>query len=326
VKSSKLNILEINNLKTYYFATEGVVKAVDDVTLYIKNKEALAVVGESGSGKSTLAYSIVKLLPENGRILNGNIWLYPDKIDLVRLSENEIRKIRGNRIGVIFQDPMTFLNPVMKVGDQIAEALIFHKKCSQSEAKRKAIELLEKLKIPDASAVASQYPHQLSGGMKQRVMIAIAISCNPQLLIADEPTTALDVTIQAQVLELLKDLQLKLGMSLILVTHDLGVVAKVCDRVAIMYAGKIVEIGDIYSLYKKPIHPYTKGLLQATPTIQEPGKKIMAIGGSVPNLINPPSGCRFHPRCPYATEKCKMKEPPFVNVDKERYVSCWLIW
>jgi oligopeptide/dipeptide ABC transporter ATP-binding protein len=223
---------------------------------------------------------------------------------------------------MVFQDPMTFLNPVMKVCDQIAEGIIYHQKCSLSEAKKKAVELLEKLKIPDPAIVATQYPHQLSGGMKQRVMIAIAISCNPQLLIADEPTTALDVTVQAEVLELLRKLQRELDMSLLLVTHDLGVVAEVCDRVAIMYAGKIVEIGEIYKLYKDPKHPYTSGLLNATPTIQKL-EKIATIKGGVPNLINPPSGCRFHPRCLYATKKCEVEEPPLAKIEEERYVACW---
>ena len=319
-------MLEISNLIVHYFTSDGVVRAIDGITINVREKEALAIVGESGSGKSTLAYSIIRLLPENGRILNGSIWLYPDKIDLVRIPEDEMRKIRGCRIGMIFQDPMTFLNPVMKVGDQIAEAIIYHQKCPKSEANRKAVELLKKLRIPDAASVASYYPHQLSGGMKQRVMIAIAISCNPQLLIADEPTTALDVTVQAQVLELIKQIQQELGMSLILVTHDLGVVAEVCDRVAIMYAGKIVEVGDIYKLYKDPKHPYTVGLLDATPTIQEPRKRIATIRGSVPNLIDPPSGCRFHPRCPYATKKCEREEPPLVEIDDDnRYVACWLV-
>lgn len=319
-----MSLLEISNLVVHYFTSDGVVRAVDGVTIHVKEKEALGIVGESGSGKSTLAYSVVRLLPENGRILNGNIWLYPDKLDLARASEDEIRKIRGCKIGMVFQDPMTFLNPVMKVGDQIAEPIIYHQKCSPSEAKKKAIELLEKLKIPEASIVASSYPHQLSGGMKQRVMIAIAISCNPRLLIADEPTTALDVTVQAEVLGLLKKLQRELNMSLILVTHDLGVVAEVCDRVVIMYAGKVAEVSDIYTLYKNPKHPYTMGLLGATPTIYE-SRNIAIIKGSIPNLINPPSGCRFHPRCLYATKKCEVEEPPLTEIDEGKYVACWLI-
>jgi oligopeptide/dipeptide ABC transporter ATP-binding protein len=320
-----INVLEISNLIIHYLTSEGAVRAVDGVTVHVKEKEALAIVGESGSGKSTLAYSILRLLPENARILNGDIWLYPDKINLTRISEHEMRKIRGCRIGMVFQDPMTFLNPVMKVGDQISEAIIYHQKCSKDEAKSKAVKLLEELKIPDATVVASNYPHQLSGGMKQRVMIAMAISCNPQLLIADEPTTALDVTVQAEVLELLKKLQRDLNMSLLLVTHDLGIVAEVCERIAIMYAGKVVEVGSVYELYKDPKHPYTVGLLSATPTIYESGKKIATISGTVPNLISPPSGCRFHPRCLEATSKCEVDEPPLVKIDKDRYVACWLI-
>ncbi|MEM3730482.1 MAG: ABC transporter ATP-binding protein [Candidatus Bathyarchaeia archaeon] len=319
-----MNILEITNLVVHYLTSEGVVRAVDNVTLHVKDKEALAIVGESGSGKSTLAFSIMRLLPQNARILNGNIWLYPDKLDLARIPEHEMKKIRGCKIGMVFQDPMTFLNPVMKVGDQIAESIVYHQKCSLDEAKRKAVDLLEKLRIPDAASVVSYYPHQLSGGMKQRVIIAMAISCNPQLLIADEPTTALDVTVQAEVLELLRRLKQELGMTLILVTHDLGVVAEICDRVAIMYAGKLVEISDIFRLYKDPKHPYTTGLLSAMPTIQESGKRIAVIGGSVPNLLNPPKGCRFCPRCPHATKKCEVEEPPLVGVDVDRFVACWL--
>lgn len=319
-----MNILEITNLVVHYLTSEGAVRAVDNVTLHVKDKEALAIVGESGSGKSTLAFSIMRLLPQNARILNGSIWLYPDKLDLARIPENEMRKIRGCRIGMVFQDPMTFLNPVMKVSDQIAESIVYHQKCSLDEAKKKAVNLLEKLKIPDAASVISYYPHQLSGGMKQRVIIAMAISCNPQLLIADEPTTALDVTVQAEVLELLKGLKQELGMALILVTHDLGVVAEICDRVAIMYAGKLVEVSDIFGLYKDPKHPYTIGLLNAMPTIQESRKRIAVIKGSVPNLLNPPKGCKFYPRCPHATKKCEADEPQLVSVGGDRFVACWL--
>lgn len=319
-----MNILEITNLVVNYLTSEGVVRAVDDITLNVKEKEALAIVGESGSGKTTLAFSIMRLLPGNALILNGSIWLYPEKLDLARIPEHEMRNIRGRKIGMIFQDPMTFLNPVMKIGDQIVESIVYHQKCSVDEAKDKAINLLEKLKIPDAASVVSYYPHQLSGGMKQRAIIAIAISCNPQLLIADEPTTALDVTVQAEVLELLKRLQMELGMSLMLVTHDLGVVAEVCDRVAIMYAGKVVEVSDIYGLYKDPKHPYTVGLLGAMPTIHESSKRIAVIKGGVPSLINPPTGCRFHPRCSYTTKKCEVEEPPLISIGEKRFVACWL--
>ncbi|MCX8193027.1 MAG: ABC transporter ATP-binding protein [Nitrososphaeria archaeon] len=320
-----MKLIEISSLIINYITSQGFVKAVDNVSLEIRKGEALAIVGESGSGKSTLALSIPRLLPENARILNGNIWLYPEKIDLTKIPEKELRRIRGRRIGMVFQDPMTYLNPVMKVGDQIAETIVHHQRSSIKEAKEKALELLEKLRIPDAINVASRYPHQLSGGMKQRIMIAIAISCNPELLIADEPTTALDVTVQAEVLELLKNLIQELKTALILVTHDLGIVAEICDKIAIMYAGKLVELADVYSLYKDPKHPYTTGLLNAVPTIKEARTKISVIKGSIPDLINPPSGCRFHPRCPYTFEKCKIEEPPLINFNENRYVACWLV-
>ncbi len=318
-------ILEISNLTTYYYTSRGIVRAVDGVTLYVKRGESIAIVGESGSGKSTLAFTIMRLLPDNAQIVNGNIWLYPEKIDLVRLSNDEMRKVRGRRIGMIFQDPMTFLNPVMKVGDQIAEAIMYHHGYTKTEARRKAVELLEKLRIPDAANVASRYPHQLSGGMKQRVIIAIAVSCNPELLIADEPTTALDVTVQAEVLELLRRLIQELGMSLILVTHDLGIVAEICNRVTIMYAGKIVEIGETYSLYRNPKHPYTIGLLNAVPTIHKSSSEVGGIKGNPPDLVNPPTGCRFNPRCPYAFERCIREEPPLIEVNNDRAVACWLV-
>jgi len=318
-------ILEISNLTTYYYTSRGIVRAVDGVTLHVKRGESLAIVGESGSGKSTLAFSIMRLLPDNARIFNGNIWLYPEKIDLVRLSNDEMRKVRGRRIGMIFQDPMTFLNPVMKVGDQIAEAIMYHHGCTKTEARKKAVELLEKLRIPDAANVAYRYPHQLSGGMKQRVIIAIAVSCNPEILIADEPTTALDVTVQAEVLELLRRLIHELGMSLILVTHDLGIVAEICNKVAIMYAGKIVEIAEIYSLYRNPKHPYTIGLLNAVPTIYKSSSEIGGIKGNPPDLVNPPTGCRFNPRCSYAFERCVREEPPLIEVNNDRAVACWLV-
>jgi len=322
---NNLKILEISNLRTYYYTSRGIVKAVDGVTLDLKKSESLAIVGESGSGKSTLAFSIMRLLPDNAQIVDGSIWLYPEKIDLVRLSNDEMRKVRGRRIGMVFQDPMTFLNPVMKVGDQIAEAIMYHQGCTQKEARKKAVELLEKLRIPDASNVALRYPHQLSGGMKQRVIIAIAVSCNPEILIADEPTTALDVTVQAEVLELLRRLIHESGMSLILVTHDLGIVAEICDRIAIMYAGKIVEIAETYSLYKSPKHPYTIGLLKAVPTIHKASSEVGGIKGNPPDLMNPPIGCRFNPRCPYVFEKCVSEEPPLIQVSNDRAVACWLM-
>lgn len=318
-------VLEVLNLAVQYYTLQGIVRAVDNVSLNVGLGESLAIVGESGSGKSTLAFSIMRLLPENSSITSGRILLYPEEIDLIKLPEEGMRKIRGRRIGMVFQDPMTFLNPVMRVGDQITEAIMYHQKCTLSEAKRRAVELLEKLRIPDASNVVSRYPHQLSGGMKQRVIIAIAVSCNPQLLIADEPTTALDVTVQAEVLELLRNLIREYNMSLMLVTHDLGIVAEICDKVAIMYAGKIVEIADVYTLYKNPRHPYTIGLLDSVPTIHRPRKEVTGIKGSPPNLVNPPPGCRFHPRCSHVFDKCRVHEPPLVEIGENNYVACWLV-
>jgi len=317
-------VLEIRDLVVQYETLGGSVKAVDGVSLSLEKGEALAIVGESGCGKTTLAFSIVRLLPKNARIVKGSIVLKPDGIDLVKISHSEMQKIRGRRIGMVFQDPMTFLNPAIKIGNQIAEGLVWHYGVSWEEARKQAVNLLEKLKIPDPVNVASRYPHQLSGGMKQRVMIAIAISCKPDLLIADEPTTALDVTVQAEVLELIKSLIKDMGMSLILITHDLGIVAEICDKVAIMYAGKIVEMADVYSLYKNPLHPYTSGLLSAAASIAGSSEKVSSIPGTTPSLINPPSGCRFHPRCPYMFEKCTTLEPSLLSVGGTRQVACWL--
>ena len=325
-----MELLSITNLKTYYLERtrskpKGVIKAVDGVDLSLGTKEALGLVGESGSGKTTLAYSIVRLLPRNARIVDGSILFHPSGVDLLKSNESEMRKIRGKEIGIIFQDPMTFLNPAMKVVDQIAESIVWHQKCSRKEAKKRAIELLEKTKMPEPFTVASYYPHQLSGGMRQRVIIAIAISCNPHLLIADEPTTALDVTVQAQILKLIKELQAKLGMSLLLITHDLAVAANICDKVVVMYAGKIAEEGDVHNIYKNPIHPYTAGLLKVTPRLKETNESIQTVEGEPPDPTNLPTGCIFHPRCPYAKEKCSLVEPPLKNVDDGRRVACWMV-
>jgi oligopeptide/dipeptide ABC transporter ATP-binding protein len=323
-----VNLLTIEGLKVYYHTSRGVVKAVDGVNLSIRVGETLGLVGESGSGKTTLAYSIVRLLPPGARIVDGVISFRPrgmdQVVDLVKLPESRMREIRGRRIGMIFQDPMTFLNPVMKVGDQIAEGIIWHEKCSRDEAKERAIKLLEEVKVPDPSTVASYYPHQLSGGMRQRVMIAISISCNPQLLIADEPTTALDVTVQAQILRLIKELQTKFGMSLLLITHDLAVAANVCERVAVMYAGKIMEEGNIHDIYRNPMHPYTAAMLRVTPRLAGIGGSISAIEGELPDLTNPPSGCRFHPRCPFVMERCSREEPPPGSMTSGRRAACWM--
>lgn len=315
-------LLEVRNLRVHYFTSKGVIKAVDDVTLSVGRGEILGLVGESGSGKSTLGLSIVRLIPPPGQLVNGEI-LFEGK-DLVKLPESKIRKIRGKNIGMIFQDPMTYLNPVMRIRDQIAEGIMQHEGYIRSEARKKAVELLAKVKIPEPSTIALYYPHQLSGGMRQRVIIAIAISCNPQLVIADEPTSALDVTIQAQILELIKELQEELGISLILITHDLGIVAELCTKVAIMYAGKIVEEGYVYSIFKSPKHPYTVALLKAVQSMEEVKGKLITIEGSVPDLINPPKGCRFNPRCPYAMRICTKEEPFLIFTSYGQRVACWL--
>lgn len=318
--------MEINNLSTYFYTSRGVVRAVDGASIVIGKGEAVGLVGESGSGKTMTAFSVMRLIPPPGRTVNGEVWLDlgKERIDLLKLPEGEMRKIRGARISMVFQDPMTYLNPVMKISNQIAEAIILHQGLSRDEAEKKVVEILEKVRIPDATTVAQYYPHQLSGGMRQRALIAMAISCNPELLIADEPTTALDVTVQAQVLELIKALKRELGMALVLITHDLGIVADICDRVLVMYAGRIVEEGDVFSIYRDPKHPYTVALLKSTLSIDEFKEKLTTIEGTVPDLTNPPKGCRFHPRCPFVMEKCRNTDPPLIQLTDGRKVSCWL--
>ncbi len=266
-----MNILEIKDLVVEYRIPEGIVRAIDNIDLFVKKGEVLAVVGESGSGKSTLAYSIVRLLPRNARIVKGSIIFNTgnESIDLVKVPENIIRSLRGYKIGVVFQDPMTFLNPVMKIEDQIIEAMLTHRDISRDEARNKVINILKRLRIPNPEYIARSYPHQLSGGMKQRVMIAMAIANEPDLLIADEPTSALDVTVQAEILNLFKYLQEEMDLSIILITHDLGVAARIADRIAIMYAGKVVEVGDVEEVFHDPLHPYTQGLLGSILTIEE---------------------------------------------------------
>ncbi|MGC9148835.1 MAG: ABC transporter ATP-binding protein [Sulfolobales archaeon] len=322
-----MNILEIKDLVVEYRIPEGIVRAIDNIDLFVKKGEVLAVVGESGSGKSTLAYSIVRLLPRNARIVKGSIIFNTgnESIDLVKVPENIIRSLRGYKIGVVFQDPMTFLNPVMKIEDQIIEAMLTHRDISRDEARNKVINILKRLRIPNPEYIARSYPHQLSGGMKQRVMIAMAIANEPDLLIADEPTSALDVTVQAEILNLFKYLQEEMDLSIILITHDLGVAARIADRIAIMYAGKVVEVGDVEEVFHDPLHPYTQGLLGSILTIEERSfSKGYVLRGLPPNMINPPRGCRFHPRCPYIMKgKCEIYEPHLINLGG-RYVACWL--
>ncbi len=298
---------------------------MDGVSLDIQKGEALGLVGESGCGKTMTAFSIMGLVPSPGKIVGGEIWFsYDDSWkDLTKISEEKMRKVRGAKISMVFQDPMTYLNPVMKICDQIAEAIVLHQEVPRDEARRKAIELLEKVRIPIPSTVAQYYPHELSGGMRQRTLIAMAISCNPDLLIADEPTTALDVTVQAQVLELIKQLKNEMNMSLMLITHDLGIVADTCDRVCVMYAGRIVEEGNVYEIYREPQHPYTMGLLKSTLSIDEFKETLVTIEGTVPDLTNLPPGCRFRPRCSQISDRCRETAPPMVEVKKGHKVSCW---
>ncbi|RLE54038.1 MAG: ABC transporter ATP-binding protein [Candidatus Methanomethylicota archaeon] len=316
-----MTLLKVDGLKTYYFTLRGPVKAVDNVSFEVESGEALGLAGESGCGKTTAALSIIRLVPPPGKIVDGKLLF--NGVNLLELSKDDMRKIRWKEIAIIFQGAMNALNPVMRVGDQIAEAILVHEPdIDKKEAFERAGKLLQLVGIDPSRA--KDYPHEFSGGMRQRAMIAMALACNPKLLIADEPATALDVIVQAQVLDLLKDLREKLGLSMILITHDLSIIAETCDRVAIMYAGKIVEYADVRTIFKHPLHPYTKGLIDAFPNIKGPRKPITSIPGSPPNLLNPPPGCRFHPRCKYAKDICKKEEPPLLCVDEKHYVACHL--
>ncbi len=317
-------LLEVNNLKTYFYTEDGVVPAVDGVSFYIKPGESLGVVGESGCGKSVTSVSILRLVPNPpGKIMEGSEILFEGK-NLLDLPEKEMRKIRGNEISMIFQEPMTSLNPVLRISDQLKEVLMLHQGMSNEQARAKGIEMLKLVGIPRPEKVIDDFPHSLSGGMRQRVMIAMALSCNPKLLIADEPTTALDVTVQAQILELMNKLKKELNSSVMLITHNLGVVAETCDRVIVMYAGKVVEEGDIYSIFEDPKHPYTVGLLNSIPSIEERNEKLEAIPGVVPNPLNMPKGCRFEPRCNKAMARCKEEQPELTILGEERNVRCFL--
>ncbi len=314
-------LLEVVDLRTHFATADGLVRAVDGVSLRIRPGKTLGVVGESGCGKSITALSIMRLIERPGRIVSGSITF--DGQDLLRLPEDEMRNIRGNEISMIFQEPMTSLNPVYTCGDQIAEAVSRHGSLTQREAAARAVEMLEQVGIPDAKRRAGEHPHQLSGGMRQRVMIAMALSTNPQLLIADEPTTALDVTIQAQILELMKALRERNGMAIMLITHDLGVVAEMSDDVSVMYAGKVVESSDAITVYDRPHHPYTKGLLASIPRMGARRERLDVIKGVVPNPLNLPSGCLFKRRCPYAMPICD-NAPPLRLVAEGHVSRCWL--
>ena len=320
-------LLDVKNLKTYFFTDEGVVRAVDGVDLYIDQGETLGVVGESGCGKSVTALSIMKLIPQPpGKIVEGEI-LY-NGLDLVTMPANKLRKIRGKEISMVFQEPMTSLNPVFTCGEQIAEALRLHEGLGRRDAMDKTVEMLKVVHIPNAERRVKEYPHQLSGGMRQRVMIAMALSCSPKLLIADEPTTALDVTIQAQILELLNELKSKLKMAVMLITHDMGVIAETAQRVVVMYAAKVAEEAPVGDLFKEPLHPYTQGLLRSIPRIDLAATehlRLETIPGTVPTLrgdIAP--GCRFAPRCPFVKSVCTEQDPVLKEVKPGHKVSCWL--
>ena len=319
-------ILKVDGLKTYFYTDDGVLPSVDGVSFEIKRGRTLGLVGESGSGKSVTSLSVLRLIPQPpGKIVDGQI-LFGGQ-DLTKLTEAQMRKVRGNDISMIFQEPMTSLNPVFTVGNQIIEAILLHQDMDYAEAREYAIDMLAKVGIPAPEQRIDEYPHQMSGGMKQRVMIAMALSSKPKLLIADEPTTALDVTIQAQILELLKSLQGEAGMSILFITHDLGVVAETCDDVAVMYAGRIVEYGDVYTVFEKPAHPYTIGLFNSLPTIDTTGARgredrLYVIPGMVPRPQDFPSGCRFRTRCQFATEKCAQL-PPTVELEPGHTAACW---
>ncbi|CAN2255417.1 ABC transporter ATP-binding protein [Bacillus vallismortis] len=316
-------ILNVNQLRTSFFVNGKEIPAVDGVDFTINESEILGIVGESGSGKSVTSLSIMKLLKDTpGKIVGGSIHF--DGRDLLALSEKEIRELRGNEIAMIFQEPMTSLNPVLTIGNQLREAIKKHLNYSRKKADQHAVSMLTQVGISRADEILQQYPHQLSGGMRQRVMIAMAMSCSPKLLIADEPTTALDVTIQAQILDVMKDMQEKHGTSILLITHDLGVIAETCDRVAVMYAGRIVEQGSVYDLFDDPKHPYTKGLLESIPRIGKRQERLHSIQGNVPMAEDWPSGCKFASRCPFVFDKCLKKEPPLLNVGEGRTSRCWL--
>jgi len=318
-----MELLKVENLKTYFHTEQGLVKSVDGVDFHVEYGESVAIVGESGCGKSVTSFSIMGLISKPpGDIPEGKIWF--EGTDLLKKKEKELQKIRGNEIAMIFQDPMNSLNPLQKIGTQIAEALRVHHKLSKKQAFQESIKYLKEVGIPRPEEVAHDYPHQLSGGMRQRVMIAIAIACNPKLLIADEPTTALDVTIQAQILTLLTKLIKEFNMSLLLITHDLGVVAETCQRVIVMYAGKVVEEADVEALFSAPKHPYTIGLLRSLPVLDQEMEKLQTIPGKVPSPSEMPSGCAFYERCEHATERCLHDQPEFYYVNNYHKVRCWL--
>ncbi|MCS7364560.1 MAG: ABC transporter ATP-binding protein [archaeon GB-1867-035] len=314
-----MSLLNVRDLRVYYRISKGMVRAVDGVNLYMDKGDFLGLAGESGCGKTTLALSITRLLPDNAKIISGSILF--DGVDLLKLREDELREnYRWKRISIVFQGAMNALNPVFRVGDQIVQAICTHENIGKKEAWERVERLFSLVGLSPERA--KDYPHEFSGGMKQRAIIALALACNPDLIIADEPVTALDVIVQAQILELIRSLRDKLGLSMIIITHDLSVIADTCNKAAIMYAGKIVEFSDIVSLFKNPLHPYSQGLLANYPSIEEEAKSFEPIGGRPPDLLNPPSGCRFHPRCPYVMDVCRRVEPNLIDVGGGHLVAC----
>lgn len=320
------HLLNIKNLRTHFFSSNGVAKAVDGVSFYLDKGETIGVVGESGSGKTVTGLSILRLVPSPpGKIVDGEILF--EEIDLLKVPKGRMWEIRGDKISMIFQEPMTSLNPVFTIGNQISEAIILHQELNKKSAFEKCVEMLKIVGIPSPEKRVHEYPYQLSGGMRQRAMIAMALSCNPKILIADEPTTALDVTIQAQILELMNKLKEEMGTAIIMITHNLGVIAEMAKRVVVMYSGKVVEEGMVDDIFYYPHHPYTKGLLETIPRIDQniqPGKKLPEIRGMIPDLHHLPKGCYFHPRCPYVMEICRQEAPELKEIGDQHRCSCWL--
>ncbi len=315
-------LLEVKDLKIQFDTEEGTVYALENVSFHLDKGEILGIIGETGSGKSVTASAINRILPvPPARIVNGEI-IFQGK-DVLKYKREEMNKIRGKKISMIFQEPMTALNPVFKIKEQMSDVIMFHKKVNRKKAVQQAIQMLDQVRIPDPEMVLDKFPHELSGGMRQRVMIATALSCEADLLIADEPTTALDVTTQDQILALIQEMRKNIGISVILITHDFGVVAEICDKVAVMYGGTVVEFTDIYTLTEKPYHPYSNGLLKAIPPVDKSIEKLNTIPGSVPNLLKPPPGCRFHPRCENMIDKCKIDPPPLEEIEEGHFISCY---
>jgi oligopeptide/dipeptide ABC transporter ATP-binding protein len=317
-------VLEVKQLQTYFFSAQGtrVVKAVDGVSFTLNEGETLGVVGESGSGKTVTSISLLRLLPPAARIVGGEIWFQGE--NLLTKSEREMRELRGSQLTMILQDPMMSLNPLFTIGEQIAEPLRIHRHMRGGRLVERVKELLRGVRIPSPEVRLREYPHQMSGGMRQRIVGAIGISCEPQLLIADEPTTSLDVTIQAQYLNLLKDIQQRSRLAMIFITHNIGIVAKMCDNVGVMYAGKLVERAPVRTIFNQPAHPYTEALLQAVPKLTDRSKRLWSIEGQPPDLANPPTGCPFNPRCPHAEDRCRREVPPEFQVGENHYTRCWL--